>query len=27
MTDVYTRLREFMDKMPVGYPETIYDPS
>jgi ferredoxin len=22
MTDVYTRLREFMDKMPAGYPET-----
>jgi len=22
MADVYTRLREFMDKMPAGYPET-----
>lgn len=22
MSDVYTRLREFMDKMPVGYPST-----
>jgi electron transport complex protein RnfB len=22
MSDVYTRLREFMDKMPIGYPET-----
>jgi H+/Na+-translocating ferredoxin:NAD+ oxidoreductase subunit B len=22
MSDVYTRLREFMDKMPVGFPET-----